>query len=243
MSRRQSSLGIAIQGHTDDDHDRHHGCQQEEGQGRADEAGAGLTGKTVGQNGELRQQDLGVLEDVTGSGTNLEEVGRSFKDRINVLGNEFEQLVYRLQAVDSVFIGYPGDAHGGVAVKLTVQYPAKQAGVTAETVSGDNRVFVTGQYVVDRTHDTLCQQRLALCQGDLLRRSVVVQQDLYDVIVLHLQLGNGFVQGPGYFVQAKYRIPGRQDAVGVVPNGVPVLLNATALGHFTGRQAGGRITF
>src|SRR5690606_22340345 len=116
------------------------------------------------------------------------------------------------------------------------EYPAKQAGVPAETVGRDNGVFITGQYVVNGADNTLCQQRLALGQGNLLGRGAVIQQDLNDVVVFDLQLGNGFVQGPGDFVQAEYRITGREDAVGVFTNGVPVFLYAALLGQFTGRE-------
>src|SRR5690606_30788873 len=190
----QTFLGVAVQGKTDKDNNRNHGGQDGKGQGRADQTGAGLGGEVVGQSRQFGQQTLGVLEDVTCGGTNLEEVGRGFKDRVYVLGNELEQLVNRLQTIDGVFIRYAGDTHGGVAVELAVEYPAKQAGVPAETVGRDNGVFITGQYVVNGADNTLCQQRLALGQGNLLGRGAVIQQDLNDVVVFDLQLGNGFVQ-------------------------------------------------
>src|SRR5690606_4790225 len=68
----QTFLGVAVQGKTDKDNNRNHGGQDGKGQGRADQTGAGLGGEVVGQSRQFGQQTLGVLEDVTCGGTNLE---------------------------------------------------------------------------------------------------------------------------------------------------------------------------
>ena len=81
----------------------------------------------------------------------------------------------------------------------------------------------------------------ALSEGDLFGGGIVVQQDLNDVVVFHLQLRDGFVQGPRHFVEAEYCVLGGQDAVGVVTNGLPGCLHVAVLCNLARGQAGFRI--
>ena len=192
----------------------------------------GVDGTTGGQvikaDSQIRglvQQGLGYGKDDVRRFTHLEQFRRSFENLVHRTGYEFEQFGNFRQTFEGFLVGHLGDFHSGVAFQHRGQYAAEQAGVATEHVSGLYRILVTGKYLVHRTKDTFCQQRLALGNRHLGSGSTALQQDIDHFLVLDLQLRNGFRQGSRYLVQRQYGLFVRQNGVSVLPQGVPVLLH------------------
>ena len=191
---------------------------------------AGQVFKTDGQLRGVIQQHLRTVKDGPGRFTNLEQFRRGFQNLVYRTGYELEQLGNFGQTIQGFLVGHLGNFHRRIAFQHGGQYAAEQAGVTAEHVGGLYRVFVTGQYLVDRAEDSFSQQRLALGHGNLSRRRFALQQNLDNLFVLNLQLRNGFRQGSRYLVQRQYGLLTGQDGIGVLPHAVPFLLHT---GHFS----------
>src|SRR5690606_2072988 len=148
-------------------------------------------------------------------------------DGVNVAVHKLEQLGNGFQAVAGIFVVYAADAHDRVAIHHAVQYATKQVGVTTETVGGGHGVRAPFQYFANTAHNPFGQQGLTLGYRDLVGGSPVFQQDVNDVLVLHLQLGNLFVQGLGDHVELNHRVLGNQNLVGtgfhVAPQGAHII--------------------
>ena len=241
----QSTVGL-LHHHQADDQNRtqRQGAQHVAGDG-VQRAARGQPFEALGEGRGLVEQGLRNGEDGVGRFTNLEQLRRGFENLVHRTGYEFEQLGNLAEALQGFLVADLGDLHGRVAFLHRAEHATEQAGVATEHVGSLHRVLVTGEHLVHRAENTFGEQRLTLGDRYLGRWRTALEQDVDHFLVLDLQLRNGFGQGGGNLVQRQNGLFAGQNGVGVLAQGIPVLLHG---GHLRlhrcrcGRQAGLRVT-